>query len=71
MSNKNAASKKRLPIVEKPILGDSTQYPFMFPKTLKREARIICAHREIDLAVYVREAITVHNRKYKNLLFIS
>ena len=60
------------PHIEKPnILEGAKQYPFMFPPALKKSAKIVCSHRDIVLADYIREAIEIHNKKYANLLFNS
>jgi len=56
--------------IEKPESDIKKLYPFMFPKKLKMQARVICAKRDITLAKFVRESIEKNIKNY-NKIFIE
>jgi len=50
------------------ILNNPVEYHFILPKKLKKQMKIICLHRGIELAEYTRECIIKNNKNYKNLI---
>ena len=57
-------------LIEKPIKDRRDKvYDFVFPYVMKKKATIISINRGIKLAKFVREAIEIHVKKYKNMIY--